>query len=174
MVWLTGGQPSGLEVTSIGTHLQGGLPALDTLNYSFWRPPVHKPLQLLSMRSNLPVRDLAVTLAFYRDVLGFDVAHEDPAAGFALLRGGGAELALLRDEASPPQGAYLYVSDVEEAHSRCTVAGAPIPVPLTTQPWGLRDFVVEDPSRNRIAIGQWIRRRRTGLRFWQTIPIALP
>ena len=112
-------------------------------------------LELLSMRPNLPVHDLTAAVDFYRDVLGFDVAHEDSVVGFALLRGGGAELALLRDEASPPQGAYLYVSNVEEAHRRCQVAGARIPVPLTTQPWGLRDFVVEDPSANRIAIGEW-------------------
>ncbi|MBI5949676.1 MAG: VOC family protein [Chloroflexi bacterium] len=112
--------------------------------------------ELLSMRPNLPVRDLAAAVAFYRDVLGFGVAHEDAGAGFALMRGGGAELALVSDEASLPQGAYLYVTAVETAYRRCADAGAHITYELTLEPWGLRNFVVEDPSANKIAIGEWM------------------
>ena len=119
--------------------------------------------ELLSMRPNLPVRDLGAAVAFYRDVLGFDVAHEDPGAGFALLRGGGAELALLADESSPPLGAYLYVREVEAAYRRCAEAGARITYELTVEPWGLRNFVVEDPSANKIAIGEWVAAGGPGL-----------
>ena len=43
---------------------------------------------------------------------------------------------------------------VDELHARCEAAGATFVSPLTTQPWGMRDFVVADPDGNRIAIGE--------------------
>mgnify|MGYP005863699119 CR=1 FL=1 len=112
--------------------------------------------ELLTMRPNLAVRNVAVAAAFYRDVLGFRVTTTFDDGSFALLHGGGAELALVRDDAPSPQGAYLYVRGVEALHARCEVAGAKVVYSLTDEPWGLRNFVVEDPDGHRIAIGERI------------------
>ena len=38
--------------------------------------------------------------------------------------------------------------------ARCKAAGFEITRPLTTQPWGLRDFVVRDPAGHLIGIGE--------------------
>ena len=48
--------------------------------------------ELLSMRPNLPVEDLDRAVAFYREVLGFELAACMDDVGFALMKGGGAEL----------------------------------------------------------------------------------
>jgi len=110
--------------------------------------------ELLSMRPNLPVADLDRSIAFYRDVLGFEVAARMDDVGFALMKGGGAELALSAGASPQPGGAYLYVTGVETLLARCEAAGATIVAPLTAQPWGLRDFVVEDPDGHRVAVGE--------------------
>lgn len=110
--------------------------------------------ELLSMRPNLPVGDVAVAVAFYRDVLGFGVTAQFEDGSFALLNAGGAELALVRDASPSPQGAYLYVRGVEALFARCEGAGAQVVYPLTDEPWGLRNFVVTDPDGHRIAIGE--------------------
>lgn len=109
---------------------------------------------LLSMRPNLPVRDVPTAIAFYRDTLGFEVKAQFPDGSFALLESGGAELALARHESPQPQGAYLYVTGVEELLARCTSAGKTITYPLTREPWGLINFVVLDPDGHAIAIGE--------------------
>lgn len=113
-------------------------------------------VELLSVRPNLPVLELQRAIAFYRDVIGFDLVHAEDDGSFALLRSGGAELALVREDAPSPQGAYLYVRGVETLHERCQAAGFTIVYPLTDEPWGLRDFVVEDPDGHRIAIGEHV------------------
>lgn len=111
-------------------------------------------IHLLTMRPNLPVRDVAAAAAFYRDVLGFHVTTQFDDGSFALLHGGGAELALVREEAPHPHGAYLYVRGVAAVLARCEAAGARVVYPLTDEPWGLRNFVVEDPDGHRIAVGE--------------------
>ena len=45
-------------------------------------------------------------------------------------------------------------SDVDELHARCRDRGVPVSMPLTDQPWGLRDFVIEIPGGHRLAFGQ--------------------
>jgi uncharacterized glyoxalase superfamily protein PhnB len=42
--------------------------------------------------------------------------------------------------------AYLAVAGVEELHRELVGRGAPITQPLQEQPWGTRDFHVEDPD----------------------------
>lgn len=113
-------------------------------------------VELLSFRPNLPVRDIERSLAFYCGIVGFEAVHVDADGSFALLRSGDAEVALVRDGAPAPQGAYLYVRGVEAHLSRCQGARLAVVYPLTDEPWGLRNFVVEDLDGHRIAIGERI------------------
>lgn len=48
----------------------------------------------------------------------------------------------------------LFVRGVEALLGSCEVAGFEIARPLTTQPWGLRDFVVRDPDGHLIGVGE--------------------
>jgi len=45
---------------------------------------------------------------------------------------------------------------VDGLHAECQRRGIPITTPLTDQPWGLRDFVIEIPGGHRLALGQRI------------------
>lgn len=60
--------------------------------------------ELLSMRPNLPVEDLDRAVAFYREVLGFELAARMDDVGFALMKGGSAELALVTVPNPQPGG----------------------------------------------------------------------
>jgi catechol 2,3-dioxygenase-like lactoylglutathione lyase family enzyme len=114
-------------------------------------------IEILSFRPNLFVRDLAASIAFYRDLIGMEVQHRERT--FALLRStGGAELAVMLYPASKEiqrSGAYLYVRGVEALHQRFLDDGAHLQRTLRLQPWGLLDFVVSDPDGHAIGIGEW-------------------
>jgi predicted enzyme related to lactoylglutathione lyase len=115
--------------------------------------------ELLSIRPNLEVRDLAPTAAFLTGVLGFSVEVDEPEMGLVLLRRDGVGLAVVR-VASPgvneTSAAYLGVTGVGELHEQCVASGANVVAPLTDHPWGLRDFVVEIPGGHRLAFGERI------------------
>jgi catechol 2,3-dioxygenase-like lactoylglutathione lyase family enzyme len=113
-----------------------------------------KPIEYLNFRPNLPVHDMETAVAFYRDIIGLKPFHVDPDGSFALFKSDGAEMALVKSEAPAVQGAYLYVSDVQTLHQRCLEQGITMPYPLTRHPYGMHDFVVEDPDGHLIAIGQ--------------------
>jgi uncharacterized glyoxalase superfamily protein PhnB len=94
-------------------------------------------------------------LAFYEQRLGFarDFVYED---FYASVSRGGAVIHLkcapkLQAERAHRKSAehldaYLAVSGVRELHDELARRGAPIVKPLATQPWGARDFCVEDPD----------------------------
>ena len=114
--------------------------------------------RFLTSRSTLGARDLQTSLRFYTEVLGFRVetSHGEPLS-FALLHADDTGLALVRSE-HPAVAAfaavYFTVQGVDGLLSRCEAAGATIAVPLTTHPWGHRDFVVKDPDGHLLAIGE--------------------
>jgi catechol 2,3-dioxygenase-like lactoylglutathione lyase family enzyme len=113
-------------------------------------------IRFLGARPNFHVRDIDVTVAFYRDLLGFDVVATmgEPKPFFGLVMREGAEIALAQNDDPQPVGCYVYVTGVDALHDRLTAAGAKITNPLTTQPWGNRDFVIADPDGHQIAIGE--------------------
>lgn len=108
--------------------------------------------------------------AFYRDKLGFALAHRD--GGFAILRRDAVELHLWRaaDEGwRTRSGSSPVVSGAESfiagtASCRMSVEGIdalhaglqPLGIlhpnaPLRDSPWGTREFAVVDPDNNLIA-----------------------
>ncbi len=112
-------------------------------------------VSVVNARPNLAVADVERSVAFYRDVLGFEataVMGEPP--NFALLHGGGAELALLQESDVKPSGCYVYVTGVEALLKHCEAQGVNVTYPLTLEPWGVLNFVIEDPDGHRIAIGE--------------------
>ena len=115
--------------------------------------------EFLSCRPNLEVGELAPAAAFLRDVLGFEVEVDEPEMGLMLLRRDAVGLALVRS-ANPginaTTAAYIGVTGVDDLHARCTARGALVVAGLTDHPWGLRDFVVEMPGGQRLALGERI------------------
>lgn len=108
-----------------------------------------------SIRPNFPVGDLARAIAFYQRTLGFEVRVESPEYGLAILGSGAIELALLAGTPAGPASAYLEVADVDSAFAACEGdPDATLLGPLTTKPWGLRDFGMTDPWANMLGVGQ--------------------
>lgn len=113
---------------------------------------------LLSIRANLEVDNVPASIDFYRRVFGMEpvVTMGEPPT-FAILAGGATSLGICAAAAPAVAGiaaVYVDVADVEAAHARCQVEGVELTAPLTTHPWGMRDFVVRDPDGHQLAVGQ--------------------
>lgn len=122
-----------------------------------------------SVTPNLVVRDLARSLAFYRDVLGFTISMSVPEAPSYVFVG------LERDSvpvflndvkaavedypamaSTPPGGTatmFFIVTDVDALHE-VVAPRAPIVMPLKTQFYGMREFAVTDPDGHVITFAQ--------------------
>jgi catechol 2,3-dioxygenase-like lactoylglutathione lyase family enzyme len=94
--------------------------------------------------------DLPASRDFYVEVLGFDVAMDDPVIGVTSPANPTAQVLI------PPRGMQnpsprfgVDVGDpdaVDAAHAEAVRRGLRVVYPLTTEPWGVRRFFVEDPG----------------------------
>ena len=126
--------------------------------------------------SFLPQNDPEAALAFYRDVLGFEVRGDVGFKGLRWITVGppgqpgtsivlhppGADPGVTDDERRAiaemmAKGTYaslmLSTKDLDGAFARLQ-AGAEVVQEPTEQPWGARDFAVRDPAGNLIRIQQ--------------------
>ncbi|MGV9299505.1 VOC family protein [Amycolatopsis sp. NPDC003676] len=94
--------------------------------------------------------DDAATRDFYVNVLGLDVAMDDPVLG---LRSGDDPAALVlvllpgSTDPLPRLGIDLGEPEaVERAHAEAVRRGLCVVYPLTDESWGVRRFFVEDPG----------------------------
>jgi predicted enzyme related to lactoylglutathione lyase len=116
--------------------------------------------EMIGIRTNLEVHDVPRSIAFYRRALGLDVMvtmGEPPT--FAILAADDVSIAIAHAERpalATIAACYVDVVDVEVAHRRCRDADVAIAAPITTHPWGMRDFVFRDPDGHQIAVGQRI------------------
>ena len=122
---------------------------------------------LTGLTLNLLVRDIARSLPFYTEVLGFRDLHHDP--DFAALERDGAKLMLHADHTYAAQpwaprlaesgkrglGAEIRILGVapEEAERRARERGYTVLVPTKEWPHGWRDCVLEDPDGYTFAVG---------------------
>ena len=125
----------------------------------------------------LPQTDPDATLAFYRDVLGFEVRNDVRRDGLAWITVGPAGQPDTSLVLAPPaaqagvtdderrtitemmaKGTFatvlLSVGDVDEAFAAVQAKGAEVVQEPTDQPWGTRDCAVRDPSGNLVRIDQ--------------------
>ncbi|MEM6927246.1 MAG: VOC family protein [Myxococcota bacterium] len=108
-------------------------------------------LNPVEIKAFVPAKDHARSLRFYQDV-GFEVASNEQ--GVAFLRHGGVSF-LLQDFYVKEQAEnfmmHLLVEDVDAWWQKVRDAGIAdrygVEVtPVETRPWGMRDFVLTDPS----------------------------
>lgn len=119
---------------------------------------------LQGARVQVFVTDLARSLAFYRDLLGFEVVftHGEPPF-YGEVRRDGARLNLRVVDESPfmagvQEGeellsAYVEVTDPEALCAEVTAAGADARSGLRRTPWGTRELIVRDPDGNLLLFG---------------------
>ena len=109
----------------------------------------------------LAVPDLTRSSAFYRDVLGFEIREiGDPGwrmfvrDGCRIMAGECPDAPPARDLGDHSYFGYLVVDDADAYYRRVRSAGAEISKPLTSEPWGMREFGLRTVDGHRIMIGQ--------------------
>jgi len=110
------------------------------------------------------VSDLEASLAYYREQLGFDEAFRWGEPPFYTgIRRGAVAMHLTSDPDRATRiglGTVAFtVADADAAHRELARRGARITVAIDDRPYGLRDFMVEDPDGNRLAFGSVIEAR---------------
>jgi uncharacterized glyoxalase superfamily protein PhnB len=131
--------------------------------------PVNTPsIAFVSATPNLLVSDMAASLAFYRDVLGFQIETTVPDAApfvFVWLKRGG--VAIFLNDAKPvvaqfpslraggTSTLFVIVDDVDALHAQLS-GKAQIVMPLTDQFYGMRECAILDPDGYLITFAQRI------------------
>ncbi len=118
------------------------------------------------------VRDMAVMVRFYRDVLGFEIKEDENATNVNLQKDGTLFLLYRRsDFEKMTSRAYEYTKGlnghieialsvdnyaaVDEAYREAVAKGAAPVMAPTTEPWGQRTCYVADPEGNLVEIGSF-------------------
>lgn len=128
-------------------------------------------LRLKSVMPALTVDDIAASLAWYRDVVGFFVADEMKDAGGnvtgAVLRAGEVGLLISQDDfkkgRSRQKGAGLRLycetrQDVDRLAAEIEARGGILAHGPTDQPWGARDFAIVDPDGFAISVSTGVKK----------------
>lgn len=94
--------------------------------------------------------DVGSSRAFYTEVLGFEVAMDDPLLGLCAPANRTAQILIAPPGSAEPQpriGIDLgSPAAVDAAHAAALQRGLRVVYPLTDEPWGVRRFFVEDPG----------------------------
>jgi catechol 2,3-dioxygenase-like lactoylglutathione lyase family enzyme len=106
----------------------------------------------------LPVADVNVAQAWYRDVLGAEIAWTR-GDGFGAVRAHGVQLFLTKAPAPrAPTTLCLLVDDADFVYAVCRERAAEVAEPIATHPWGMREFTLRDPDGHLLRIGHSTRR----------------
>lgn len=123
-----------------------------------------KPLPGRELAASLTVRDVQESLAWYRDVLGFEVDRtfeRDGALMAASLRAGDVRLLLGQDDGAKGWdrtkgvGLSLQITisgDIDEVARRVEESGGVFETRPTDTPWGRRIFRLLDPDGFKLTI----------------------
>ena len=101
----------------------------------------------------LPVADVTATQAYYRDVLGFAVDWRERDLFGAVSCG---DISLFFAKSEDPVHRVTCVLNTVDADAIYDIyvgRGAKIVEPIATQPWGMREFTVEDINGHLLRIG---------------------
>jgi catechol 2,3-dioxygenase-like lactoylglutathione lyase family enzyme len=94
--------------------------------------------------------DLDASRKFYVEVLGLEVAMDDPVLGLRSPSNPSAQVLVPPRGMEDPQPRFgVDVGDaasVDAAHAAAVERGLRVVYPITDEPWGVRRFFVEDPS----------------------------
>ncbi|MGO3127360.1 MAG: bleomycin resistance protein [Luteimonas sp.] len=115
-------------------------------------------MQIESVSPIFSVDDLAASLDFYLQMLGFELAWSwgAPPDIASVCRNDVEIMLSQRSDTSAPGPAqiYLSVSAIDAWYEALKSAGVDVRVPIGDRPYGMRDFRIADPSGNEISFGQ--------------------
>jgi len=113
----------------------------------------------------LLVSDMERTVAWFGDALGWECQLHGEPANFGIASRDGARIMFAlcgTPQAIVPNwrivdsiwNVYIRVDDVDAAYAEILERGTAIDYTLCDQPWGMREFGVQDPDGHDIAFGQ--------------------
>lgn len=95
-------------------------------------------------------RDIPASRDFYVEVLGLEVAMDNPVLGLSSPANPKAQVIIPPPDMEDPRPCFgIDVGDpaaVDAAHAAAVERGLPVVYQLTDEPWGVRRFFVEDPG----------------------------
>lgn len=99
----------------------------------------------------LPVTDIDRAIAFYRELVDFEVRHHNE--DFAVLVLGTQSLQLWRADGPTvmPRNGRIRVQDAESAYAHCELRKV-ARTDLRRRGWGTWEFTVLDPDENRLTL----------------------
>jgi GNAT superfamily N-acetyltransferase len=117
------------------------------------------PVALSRSEAILAVADVAATVRFYRDKLGFtgEWLWDDPPT-FGGVSWGKVSVMFGRqpDLAAKVEGHqhYFFVTGIDRLHEQHRQNGVQIVSPLGAKPWGLREYTARDPNGYHLRFGE--------------------
>lgn len=105
--------------------------------------------------ANLRVADLAAAKSFYTDFLGLSTEEFDMGwvARYTSPETGASVQLVTRDATAPEDPVVsVHTDDVDGAYAEARRLGYEIVRPVTTEPWGVRRFLVRAPDGNVINV----------------------
>ncbi|WP_434054876.1 MAG: glyoxalase superfamily protein [Roseibium sp.] len=118
-----------------------------------------RPPKVSHIAPVLRVKDLAQSIAYYRDSLKFTVAFEwadgegEPVR-YAVLEYGKAGVHLTQSDQPGGTTAYCFVDGIDAYHALAKAGGANITEDIKDQPWRMREFETRDPDGNVLLFGE--------------------
>jgi uncharacterized glyoxalase superfamily protein PhnB len=99
----------------------------------------------------LHAHDVARAIAYYRDVLGFtvDFTWRDPPV-YAGLTLGAAGLHLSSRGSPAPAAICIFCTGLDALFAKLSASGARVARPISTEPYGMREFEVTDIHGHRL------------------------
>ena len=154
-----GGQPSALE--KVNWIKRRVFEVRDPDGHVIWfgqsyhEKSPERPRRMMSrIMPELPCDEVPRSVVHYRDVLGFSVNYEQEDIGVM----DRDEIRLLLIARTPQHtgigSASFYVRDVDGLYAELVRSGADVQGEPVSQPWGLREFSILDPDRNRLTFAQ--------------------
>lgn len=113
----------------------------------------------------LPCSNVTLAVAYYRDVLGFDVKVVSPDNAYAIVERGSVELHLdspvyARGHTVGNAECYVWIKgDIDALHADFQKRGALQLHPVADRLYDMRDFSCCDPDGNRMTFGAEIPRK---------------
>ena len=115
---------------------------------------------LQEIHPKLPIRDKAVTRAYYCDQLGFEVFGSADWEGYLMLQKDSIQIHFFEFKTLDPKEnygqVYIRTNDIERLYQSLIANKVPIHPnsPLHTKPWGQKEFALLDPDNNLLTFGQ--------------------
>jgi uncharacterized glyoxalase superfamily protein PhnB len=96
-----------------------------------------------NIRSDRP----AETRDFFVDLFGFEVAMDmDWVMTLASPSNPSVQITIVNGDDMAAPGISVEVADVDAVHARAVERGVEIAYPLSDEPWGVRRFMIREPS----------------------------